>query len=89
VSKKDRMMARNDAREFGTYVKWIAGSGGRQEVNRVDDCHRDNVFLGAEVEIIDSGNDLLSQRRRIHVRGLHLAKRHRSVRFNGQAQDQQ
>ena len=46
--------------DFTSYVKLLAGSGGRQEVDRVNDRHRDNVFLGAEVKIIDSGNDLLS-----------------------------
>ena len=42
-----------------TYVKSTSVSTGRKEVDRVDDCHRDNSILGAEIEITYAIDNLL------------------------------
>src|SRR5690606_6577285 len=57
-----------------------AESGCGQEVDRVDDGHRHDSFLGAEVEAADAIHYLLGERRRAHVRRLELAQGDAAVR---------
>lgn len=56
------------------YVEWIACSGGRQEVDRVDDRHGDNVILRAKIESANPVYDLLCEYRCLHIGRLQLAK---------------
>ena len=62
-----------------------AGLAGRQEVDRVNDRHGDDVFLGAEVEGADAIDDLIGQRWRIHGHGVQFAQGHGSIRFYSQS----
>jgi len=59
---------------FQEYVKSTCGSRRRQEIDRVDDRHGDDVFLGAEVKRAHAIDDLIGQQRRVHIRGMQLAK---------------
>ena len=56
------------------YVESIACSGGRQEVDRVDDRHGDDVFLRAKIESANPVYDLLCEYRCLHIGRLQLAK---------------
>ena len=53
-----------------------ARSARRQEVDRVNDRDRDDVFLGAEVEGLHATDDLCSQVRRVHRRRMQLTHGH-------------
>ncbi len=56
------------------YVEWIAYSGGRQEVDRVDDRHGDDVILRAKIESANPVHDLLCKYWCLHIGRLQLAK---------------
>ena len=56
------------------YVERIACSGGRQEVDRVDDRHGDDVILSAKIESANPVYDLLCEYRCLHIGRLQLAK---------------
>ena len=62
-----RLMSAGSSENAG-YVKLVCGSGRRQEIDRVDDRDRDDVFLGAEVESPHAVHDLVGQDRRLHGR---------------------
>ena len=51
-----------------------AGLARGQKVDRVNNRHGDDVFLGAEVEAADAIDDLIGQRWRLHGRGVQLAQ---------------
>ncbi len=52
---------------YRDYVYWLAQSGSWQEIDWIDNSHRHNIFLGAEVEVLNSSHDLLRK-----VRGMHI-----------------
>ena len=52
---------------YRDYVYWLAQSGGWQEIDRIDNRHRHNIFLGAEVEVLNSSHDLLRKLRGMHI----------------------
>ena len=53
-----------------------------QEIDRIDDCHRGDIFLGAEVKGTDPIDNLLRQHWCIHVGCLQYTERHGSVRLD-------
>jgi len=55
-------------RPISSLCKVLASLGRGQKVDRVDDRHRDDIFLGAEVERQHAFYDLAGQFRCIHVR---------------------
>ena len=60
--------------EIDSYVKRPPRSGGRKEVDRVDNRHCNDAIFRSEVEIADAIDDLLGQNRRLHIGRLQLAQ---------------
>ncbi len=73
-AKDTRSVCRRDCRQIDTYVIYLAESGSRKEVDRIDDRHGNDVFLGTEVKRQNAIDNLLRKVRGIHVGKLQLAQ---------------
>src|SRR3989442_8930003 len=74
-----------------TFCCWnplpCSASGGRQEIDRIQDRDRPDPLLGAEVEPAHAIDHLGRELRRVHVRPAQLAQRDAAVRLDLEAQD--
>ena len=66
--------ASRNRRQIDSYVKRPPLSGGRKEVDRIDNRHCNDAIFRSEVEIADAIDDLLGQNRRLHIGRLQLAQ---------------